>query len=171
MWRPTFVAFPTLLIASLISGLGMASDTRNPAFWKHHVTGDYQEVLNAVKHGLETLQFTITDEQDLSGALERNKDMLGEDRWNTIGFDRITAVHFCSLLFNQQAFNTDIDLSILCPFKLVVYSMKDAPQKVTVITLRPSYLVQNESKAKARELGQEMEDRIVKAIKSGMDPF
>ncbi|KAA3627817.1 MAG: DUF302 domain-containing protein [Proteobacteria bacterium] len=171
MWRPIFAAIPTLLIASLMSGLGTAADTRNPALWKHHTTGDFAEVLDAIKFGLETHQFTITSEQNLSGALERNKEALGEMRWNTIGFDHVQAVHFCSLLFNLDAINTDIDLAVLCPFKLVAYTTRAAPRKVTVITIRPSYLVQHEPSAKAKELGEQMEQRIISAIKAGMEPF
>lgn len=159
------------LTLGLTAGQVVASDTGNPALWKHHVAGNFEEVLDSIRHGLETEQFTISDEQDLSGALERNKETLGEDRWNTIGFDQVRAVHFCSLLFNQRAFNTNIDLSILCPFKLVAYTMKAAPREVTVITVRPSYLVQHDPEARSRELGQQMEERIIRAIKTGLDPF
>lgn len=148
-----------------------ATDTKNPAFWKHHVTGDYAETLDSLRTGLEAHQFTITGENDLSGALERNKEALGMDKWNTIGFENVRAISFCSVLFNLNSINTDIDLAILCPFKLVIYNTRQAPREITVITVRPSYLVQHESSAKAKEMGEQMEQRIITAIKAGTEPF
>jgi uncharacterized protein (DUF302 family) len=165
-----FAAGLSLLVLNLLVTTTSAQAAENPALWKYHVKGDFATVLTNLKSGLETAQFVITGEENLSKGLENNKDVFGADKWNTIGFANVTAVHFCSLVFNQEVININMDWSVLCPFKAVVYSMKAAPQEVTIITVRPSYLLKNDSHAKAKEIGQRMDKRISDAIKSGVSP-
>jgi len=150
---------------TLISNNVEAND--KAAFWKLQVKGDFAKVLANVKTGLEGQQFVITGEENLSKGLETNKKVFGEDKWNTIGFQNVTAVHFCSLAFNQEVFNLNMDWSVLCPFKLVVYNMKAKPDEITIVTVRPSYLLKEDHHKKAKEIGKKMEDRIVNAIKEG----
>lgn len=138
----------------------------NPAFWKHPVKGDFARVLENVKSGLEGQQFLITGEENLSNGLENNKKVFGE-KWNTIGFQNVTALHFCSLAFNQEVFNLNMDWSILCPFKLVVYNMKAKPDQIFILTVRPTYLLKDDAHKKAPEIGKKMEDRIIRAVMEG----
>ncbi len=140
----------------------------NPAVWKYQVKGDFDTVLAHVKTGLEAKQFQISGEENLSKGLENNKAVLGEDKWNTIGFQNATAVHFCSLVFNREVFNLNMDWSVLCPFKVVVYNMKKHPDQITVIFTRPSYLLAKDPHKKAREVGHKIENRIIEAIKEGL---
>jgi len=140
----------------------------NPAFLKFHAKGDFATVLTNVKQGLETAQFVISAEENLSKGLENNKQLFPEGQWNSIGFDNVSAVHFCSLVFNQEVFNLNMEWSILCPFKLSIYSMKKAPQDITVIVQRPTYLLAKDPHAKAKDVGKKMEERIVAAIKEGL---
>ena len=140
----------------------------NSAFLKFHAKGDYATVLSNVKQALEAAQFVISAEENLSKGLENNKEIFPEGKWNSIGFDNVSAVHFCSLVFNQEVFNLNMEWSILCPFKLSIYSMKNAPQDITVIVQRPTYLLSQDPHAKAKEIGRKMEERIVTAIKDGL---
>lgn len=118
--------------------LGMSAPTcadDNPAVWKREVKERYDVLLEDVKSTLEAYQFTIVSEDDLAKALAKNRHIFGEGKWNTIGFQEATAVNFCSLVFNQQVFNLNMDYSILCPFKVVLYSMEKSPDTVTIIML------------------------------------
>lgn len=161
--RTIAAAFATL---GLLSATAQAAD--NPAFLKFQAKGDYATVLGNVKHALEAGQFIISSEENLAKGLENNKQVFPDGKWNTIGFDNVTAVHFCSLVFNQEVFNISMDWSILCPFKLSVYSMKKAPQDITIIVQRPTYLLAQDPNPKAKEIGKKMEDRIVSALKAGL---
>lgn len=161
------------LIAGMLLGFslcttGTASANKSQAFWKYETSGDFAVVLENLKSGLEAAQFMITDEENLSRGLENNKHLLGGDaKWNTIGFDQVTSLNFCSIVFNHEAFNTDMSLSILCPFKLVIYNMKKSPEKITIITVRPTYLLKRD-KAKNQRIGKKVEERIIKAITDGV---
>lgn len=139
----------------------------NPAFWQHEVKGDFDTVVTTLKDSLEANQFIIMGEENLSKGLENNKQVLGEDKWNTIGFDKVTSISFCSLVFNQEVFNETMAWSILCPFKAVVYTMKKTPDKITIQTIRNSYLLKKDKHKKAKEIGKKIDKRIMKAIKDG----
>ena len=159
----TFIA--TLTVAVLLGGMpGAAWAEDDPAIWKMQVKDNYAALLEDVKTGLEAEQFSILSESNLAGALAMNRDVLGKDKWNTIGFDEARAVTFCSLVFNQEVLNLDMDYSILCPFKIVLYSMKSEPEVVTILMVRPTYLLAHHKDPGAQEIGQKIEDRIVKAI-------
>lgn len=159
-----------LVFLSLSIGSLPVQAEENPALWKHKVKGDFATVLSNIKAGLEADQFLITGEENLSKGLENNKQIFGDDKWNTIGFDNVTAIHFCSVVFNQEVFNIKLDWSILCPFKVVAYTKKSAPQEVTIITVRPSYLLKQDRHKKAKEIGKRMDQRIISAIKAGISP-
>jgi uncharacterized protein (DUF302 family) len=163
-----FILFAGSLVLAL-AGLprdGHAED--NPALWKVQVSGNYADVLAGVKRGIEAGQFQLTGEENLSKGIETNKDIFPEGKWNTIGFDRVTAVHFCSIVFNQEVFNMNMDWSILCPFKVVLYTMKASPNTVTVEFVRPTYLLAQDPHPGAHEVGKKIEDRIVAAIRDGL---
>jgi uncharacterized protein (DUF302 family) len=157
-----------LVFMSFIVGSLYVHAEENPAFWKYKVKGDFATVLSNIKTGLEADQFLITGEENLSKGLENNKQIFGEDKWNTIGFDNVTAVHFCSMVFNQEVFNIKLDWSILCPFKVVAYTMKAVPQEVTIITVRPSHLLKQDPHKEAEKIGKRMDQRIINAIKAGV---
>ncbi|MDH5394305.1 MAG: hypothetical protein OEY11_14050 [Gammaproteobacteria bacterium] len=159
-----------LVFVSLMANSFYLQAAENPAIWKHKVKGNFATVLADIKTGLESSQFMITGEENLSKGLENNKQVFGVDKWNTIGFDNVTAVHFCSMVFNQEVFNINMDWSILCPFKVVAYSMKAVPNQVTIITARPSYLLRKDRHKKARQIGNRMDKRIIDAIMSGVSP-
>jgi uncharacterized protein (DUF302 family) len=147
--------------------LGMSAPTRandNPALWKREVKARYDVLLEDVKSALEAYQFTIVSEQDLAKALAKNRHVFGEGKWNTIGFQEATVVNFCSLVFNQQVFNLSMDYSILCPFKVVLYSMEKSPDSVTIIMVRPTYLLAHFPDPSAQEVAKRIEDRIVAAL-------
>lgn len=154
----------------LVSGMiiNNAYAAKNPALWKYKVKGDFATVVENLKSGLESSQFIITDEEQLSKGLENNKKMLGgETKWNTIGFDNVTSINFCSIVFNHEVFNVDMDMSFLCPFKVVLYSMKKSPNDITIITVKPTYLLKHD-RPKNKKIGKKIEKRIIKAIKSGV---
>jgi uncharacterized protein (DUF302 family) len=167
--RPVF-ALCTLLIGLLVltAAPRPADAADNPAFLKFQTKGNFNEVVTHLKHGLEAAQFQITAEENLSKGLENNKHLFPEGKWNTIGFDNVTAIHFCSVVFNQEVFNVDLDWAILCPFKLVAYTAKKAPKEVAVVLVKPTYIMEKDKNAKAREVGKKIEDRIVAAIKEGL---
>lgn len=144
-----------------------AADDANPALWKATVRGDYARVLAGVKSSLEAAQFQILGEDNLSRGLENNIETFGADKWNSIGFGNVTAVHFCSLTFNQQVFNINMDWSILCPFKVVVLNMKAAPDRITLILTRPTWILARDPHPEARRIGETIEKRIVAALREG----
>lgn len=166
--RPLFLLVFWLPLAVLGLTAASAQAAENPAFWKHQVKGDFNTVLAGLKGSLEAKQFTITGEENLSKGLENNKKVFGEDKWNTIGFQNATAIHFCSLVFNQEVFNMSMDWSVLCPFKVVVYNMKKNPDQITILTVRPTYLLANDPQKKAAEVGKKIEERILSSIKEGV---
>lgn len=139
----------------------------NPAFLKYQVKGEFAPVLANLKASLEAKQFLITGEENLAKGLENNKQIFGAGKWNTIGFKDATAVHFCSLVVNQEVFNLNMDWSILCPFKLSAYTMKNRPGVVTIVTIRPSYLLAKDPHPKAQEIGRKIEKRITEALREG----
>lgn len=162
------VSFAVVLAVLAFSPGSRAAD--NPALWKYQVKGDYATVLNQLKDGLAAGQFILTGEEDLSKGLENNKHLFPEGKWNTIGFEHVTAIHFCSLVFNQEVFNINMDWSVLCPFKVVVYNMKQAPTNVTIVLPRPTYLLARDPHPRAAEIGKKIEDRMIRAIKDGVSP-
>ena len=154
----------------VVSGLIIndAYAAKNPALWKYKVKGDFTTVVENLKSGLESSQFIITDEEQLSKGLENNKSLLGgETKWNTIGFDNVISINFCSIVFNHEVFNVDMDMSFLCPFKVVLYNMKKSPKDITIITVKPTYLLKH-SRARNKKIGKKIERRIIDAIKSGV---
>lgn len=144
-----------------------SASTENPALWKHHVKGDFVKILSGVKNELQAAQFQLTGEENLSKGLEKNKHLFANEEWNTIGFENVTALHFCSVVFNQEVFNVKMDWSVLCPFKLVMYTMKSAPEDVTIVMVRPTYLLANDPQPRAHEVGRVIEERITTAIQDG----
>ena len=159
-----------LVSLALMLGAGTAAYAAdNPAVWKHEVKGDFNAVLASLKSGLEAKQFQITAEENMSKGLENNKKVFGEDKWNTIGFKNVSVVHFCSLVFNHEVYNLNLEWAILCPFKAVVFSMKAKPEQITILTTRPTYLMAKDPHPKAREVGKKIEDRIVSAIKESVN--
>lgn len=156
------------VVLGVLLALPVAATADNPAFWKTQAKGDFNEVLNSVRQSLMAAQFQITGEENLSKGLENNKHLFPAGKWNTIGFDNVTAVHFCSIVFNQEVFNVNLDWSILCPFKLVAYTTKKAPKDVNIVMVRPTYIMEKDANRKAREVGKKIEDRIVAAIKEGL---
>jgi uncharacterized protein (DUF302 family) len=156
------------MLAALFPLTVRAAD--NPAFWKHQVKGEFATVLANVKASLGAKQFQISGEDNLAKGLENNKQVLGVDKWNTIGFRDVTVVQFCSLVFNQEVFNLTMDWSILCPFKVTLYTMKDKPGVVNLITVRPTYLLAKDPHPKGREIGLRMENRILEALREGSGP-
>jgi len=158
------------LALALMFGAGTtAYAADNPALWKHQVKGDFNAVLAGLKAGLEAKQFQITGEEHMSKGLENNKKTFGEDKWNTIGFQNVTVVHFCSMVFNHEVYNLNMDWAILCPFKAVVYNMKAKPEQITILTTRPTYLMAKDAHKKAKEVGKKIEERIVSAIKESVN--
>jgi len=170
----SFLRAAAFLLVPILCGVlpAMAPAARaadNPAFLKLQAKGDFNAVLSSVKTAIEAKQFHITGEENLAKGLENNKKIFGEDKWNTIGFKEATAVHFCSLAFNQEVFNLTMDWSVLCPFKVVLYSMKAKPDEIHLITLRPTYLLAKDPHRKAGEIGKKIEERILGALKEGID--
>lgn len=160
-----------LLTSALIGFASLSAPSfsaENSALWKYQVKGDFNTVLTQLKSGLEAHQFQITGEENLSKGLENNKNIWGENKWNTIGFQNVTAVHFCSLVFNQEVYNVNMDWAVLCPFKAVVYNMKAKPGQITIQMTRPTYLMAQDPHPKAKEVGKKIEDRIVAAIKEAV---
>jgi hypothetical protein len=148
--------------------LAEAAAADNPALWKHRVKGEFTTILTQVKDGLITAQFQITGEENLSQGIANNKDVFPEGKWNTIGFDHVTAVHFCSVVFNQEVFNIDLDWAVLCPFKVVAYTMKKAPQEVNLVLVKPTYILAKDTHKQARAVSERIEKRIVEAIMDGL---
>lgn len=163
------IAIRTAAVLTILAALLplTARAAENPAFWKHQVKGEFATVLANLKTGLEGKQFLITGEENLAKGLENNKQVFGADKWNTIGFKDVTTVHFCSLVINQEVFNINMDWSILCPFKLSAYTLKNKPGEVTIITVRPSYLLAKDPHPKAKEVGRKIEKRIIEALREG----
>lgn len=157
-----------LMLAGISAFAAPAFAAGNPAFLKLQAKGDFDAVLSSVKTALEAKQFMITGEEDLAKGLENNKEVFGEDKWNTIGFQRATAVHFCSLTFNQEVFNQDMNWSVLCPFKAVLYNMKASPNDIHVVMVKPSYLLARDPHKKAGAIGRKIEARILDALKEGI---
>ncbi len=152
-----------LALAALSLSMSSVADD-NPAFWRHQVTGDFDTVYAHLKSGLETGQFLISGEENLAAGLENNKHMFGKEDWNKIGFKEVKAVHFCSILFNQEVFNINMEWSVLCPFKVVVYNMKKDPKKVSILMVRPSYILEKDKTKQAKDIGKKIDDRIFGAI-------
>jgi len=157
-----------LLAVVVFGAFPLAHAAENPALWKYQTKGKFSDVVAHLKHGLEAAQFQITMEENLSKGLENNKHLFPAGKWNTIGFDNVTSIHFCSVVFNQEAFNIDLDWSIFCPFKLVAYTTKKTPETVTIVMVKPTYILEKDKHPKAKELGRKIEDRIVAAIKEGI---
>jgi uncharacterized protein (DUF302 family) len=166
--RTAAIAMAIAFSTALLPMTAQAAD--NPAFWKYQVKGEFATVLASMKASLEAKQFVITGEENLAKGLENNKQVFGADKWNTIGFKDATSVHFCSLAFNQEVFNISMDWSILCPFKVTLYTMKNKPGVVNVITVRPTYLLAKDAHPKAKEIGRKIEDRIIGALREGGAP-
>ena len=163
------VLLPSLVLAAFLAIV--APRRRRPKTRRSGSTrprANFNEVLTHLKHGLLAAQFQITAEEHLSKGLENNKHLFPEGKWNTIGFDNVAAIHFCSVVFNQEVFNIDLDWSILCPFKLVAYTTKKAPTDVTLVMVRPTFIMDKDKNAKAKAVGKKIEDRIVAAIKEGL---
>lgn len=163
----------TLVIAAVLSSLLLsfgAAAADNASLWKHSVKGDFASVLANVKSSLEANQFQITGEENLSKGLENNKQVFGVDKWNTVGFQNVTAVLFCSMTFNHEAFNTNMDWAVLCPFKVVLYNMKKQPDQVQLVMVRPAVVLERDSHPKAKEIGKKIEGRIIAALKEGAQP-
>jgi uncharacterized protein (DUF302 family) len=146
-----------------------AFETReNPAFWRHQVQGDFHVLVQHLKHGLETRNFIITGEDNLALGLENNRHLFPPGQWNTIGFENAVAIHFCSLILNQEVFNTSMDWGILCPFKVFVYNMKASPQDITIIALRVTHLLRQDPHPRAREMARKIDARVLDALREAL---
>lgn len=164
------IAIRTVAVLTILAALFplTVQAAGNPAFWKHEVKGEFATVLDNLKDSIEASgDFHITGELNLARGLENNKQVFGADKWNTIGFKDATAVHFCSLAFNREVFNINMDWSILCPFKFTAYTMKNKPGVVTIVTVRPTYLLGKDPHPKAKEIGSKVEKRIIELLREG----
>lgn len=137
----------------------------NPALWKVEARGDFDTVLAGIKRGLESAQFTVTGEENLARGLEKNAQQFPPGQWNSIGFGRVAAVHFCSLQLSREIFNTDMDWAVLCPFRVMAYSMKNTPDRVTIVLVRPGWILGRDPHPRAPEIARQIEDRIIGAIR------
>jgi uncharacterized protein (DUF302 family) len=61
-----------------------------------------------------------------------------------------------------------MEWSVRCPFKVVVYSMKKNPKQVTILMVRPSYLLEKDKTRQAKEIGKKIDERIFTAITAGV---
>jgi uncharacterized protein (DUF302 family) len=165
-WRRVLAA---MALAGMALPAAPAAAADNPALIKYQARGAYDDVLHRVKAGLEEKQFLISHEDNLAKALEANKHIFLGEQWNTLGFKNAVAVHFCSLTFNQEVFNTNMDWSVLCPFKVVVYNMKANPELVYIVMTRPSYIFTQDADPRALEIGRRIDERITSAIREGVN--
>lgn len=141
----------------------------NPALIKFQAKGGFEDVLHRVKAGLEEKQFLISHEDNLAKALENNKHLFLGGQWNKSGFQNAVAVHFCSLTFNQEVFNTNMDWSVLCPFKVVLYNMKANPELIYIVMTRPSLIFTQDSDPRGQSIGRRIDERITSAIRDGVN--
>jgi uncharacterized protein (DUF302 family) len=167
-WGADKLSIALLLLAVMLGSSVAVQADENPAVLKWEVKGRFDAVLEDVKSGLGANQFTIESEHNLARALARNRHVFAEGQWNTIGFREATALSFCSVVFNQKVFNLNMDYSILCPFKVVLYSMDKTPNKVTIIMVRPTYLLAHFPDPSAEEIANKIEHRIVAAIREAI---
>lgn len=160
-----------LVIAGALSLLAAAvpAAADNPALLKFQAKGDFEDVLHRLKAGLEAKQFLISHEDNLAKALENNKHLFFGEQWNTIGFKNAVAVHFCSLTFNQEVFNTNMDWSVLCPFKVVAYNMKSGPDTVYIVMTRPSLIFTQDTDPRGLKIGRRIDERVTSAIREGVN--
>jgi uncharacterized protein (DUF302 family) len=156
-----------LALAAVAAAPAMAAD--NPALIKYQARGKFDDVLHRLKAGLEERQFLISHEDNLARALENNKHIFLGEQWNRVGFGNAVAVHFCSLTFNQEVFNTNMDWSVLCPFKVVVYNMKANPELIYIVMSRPSLIFSQDSDPRGLEIGRRIDERITNAIRDGVN--
>lgn len=165
-WRRNLTAV-CFIATGMITGQPAAAD--NPALIKFQAKGGFEDVLHRVKAGLEAKQFLISHEDNLARALENNKHLFMGGDWNKIGFQNAVAVHFCSLTFNHEVFNTNMDWSVLCPFKVVVYNTRTRPDTVYIVMTRPSLIFTQDSDPRGMAIGRRIDERITSAIREGVN--
>ncbi|MDH5633934.1 MAG: hypothetical protein OEZ10_13225 [Gammaproteobacteria bacterium] len=111
----------------------------------------------------------ITDAENLPrGTGEQQAPARRRGKRNTVGFEQVTPLNFCSFALYHEAFNTGMNLSNLRPFRLVIYGMGKNPEKITIITVRAPVLMKRD-KAKNQRVARQAKERIIKAITDGVE--
>jgi len=133
----------------------------NSQVYKFSVQAPMQTVYPAVYESLEKARFFVVFEPDIGKNMQRFADKWG-DTYNKNKLTAIRSMVFCNVWYANAVANLDPDMLALCPLRLSLYEK----QGVTFILFARPTVIAGQSKAK--EILQELEQEVVKAIQQGI---
>ncbi len=149
---------PLLLALLLIAATTQADET----VFKVIKAAPLDEVYPSVYQALEEDRFFVVFEANMGRNMARFAERWGED-YNRNQLDQIRAMVICNIWYTNQVANQDPDMLALCPLTVTLFE-KDGSS--TVLFPRPTALAGD---SPARPVLQEVEDKIIAAIRKGLE--
>ncbi len=119
------------------------------------------EVYGKVYKSLEDARFYVVFEPNIGNNLSGFAERWG-DQYNQNKLTAIRSMVFCNGWYANQVSNKDPEMLALCPLHMTLIE-KDG--RSTALFVRPTVVAAD---SPARAILQEVEDEVIKAIKSGM---
>ena len=133
-----------------------------PGVLHWEVDRDMETTYKAVYQSLEENRFFVVFEANMGRNMARFAERWGDD-YNRNQLDQIRAMVICNIWYTNQIANKDPDMLSLCPLTVTLFE-KDGSS--TVLFPRPTALA---GESPARPVLQEVEDKIIAAIREGLE--
>ena len=150
-----------LFVFLLISACTARTETSDNIL-RWDVKQDLDPVYVMVYRALEKHKFFVIFEPNIGRNLTGFAARWGED-YNRNQLDQIRAMVICNIWYTNQIANKDPDMLSLCPLTVTLFE-KDGSS--TVLFPRPTALA---GESPARPVLQEVEDKIIAAIREGLE--
>ena len=117
-----------VLLAASVSILGQAAEP--PPYVNrvvYTVEASFEDILTDVSDAILEQGLVISGVSNVAEMLDRTGKDLGVD--NPI-FHRAKVLEFCSAVISRQALAADPHSIIYCPYKIAVYALPEAPERI-----------------------------------------
>jgi len=151
------------LIAVLMTWpmMGLATERDADAVFIAQADKPVTSVYDNVYRSLEDARFYVVFEPNIGANLARFADKWGDD-YNRSKLSEIRSMIFCNGWYANQVSNLDPNMLGFCPLHITLI---ERDGKTTVLFNRPSVSASN---SPAKDLLQEIETEVIKAIQLGL---
>lgn len=153
-----FKCFSLVLITFLLLS---TANAQNDAVFKITADKKMSDVYDGVYNALEEARFYVVFEPNIGKNLAGFSERWGDEH-NQNNLTGLRSMVFCNAWYANQVSNKDLDMLGMCPLHLTLYEREG---KTTALFNRPTAFSADSS---AGEVLQEIEDKVILAIKKGM---
>lgn len=128
----------------------------------HSTDRPMTEVYDKVYKSLEDARFYVVFEPNIGNNLSKFAERWG-DQYNRSKLSAIRSMVFCNVWYTNQVSNLDPNMLALCPQHVTLIE-KDG--STTALYARPTVIAAD---SPARDILEELESKVIAAIKKGMN--